>query len=333
MVQKGKGQFRSSKWIIYLETQGNDRNCGKHVVNNILQAPTVTLQLMHAASKKLDGTEAMIQGYNPSQRESENASADGFFNVQVLEVVLMSSAGINLVPYGSLSNQEKNSPTRFFGSFLINRALHWYSYRRIKGVWFLLDSLKSSPILVEEKEVLFAIKSLTASGNMVFGLIKGSGEDIGIADAWYHDLSMKHKLHDGCKLTEYDKVESRYIVENSNNDKMTPLKTINNAYKEESSDKYNDDPVKMKEPITIRIIDNGKKYTLILDMTESSLNIFEKVAYKIQRNSYSFKISSSPPQVQVIHKTKDKIFSEKSEEVINPRSFFKDKESYRIIIS
>ncbi len=127
--------------IVYFEKQSDDRLCGLHCLNNLLQGPYLDVITLSEIGIELDKIEHQLTGVH-SQNNVDN---DGNFGIQVLEKAL-NMYGVHLqllkkrqaISYieGGVNNVE---------ALIFNSSNHWYSIRRINGIWFNLNSTNSSP--------------------------------------------------------------------------------------------------------------------------------------------------------------------------------------------
>ena len=126
---------------VYFEKQSDDRLCGLHCLNNLLQGPYLDVITLSEIGIELDKLEKELTGVH-SQNNVDN---DGNFGIQVLQKAL-SLYGVNVellkkrqaISYieGGKNNVE---------ALIFNSSTHWYSIRRINGIWFDLNSTNTSP--------------------------------------------------------------------------------------------------------------------------------------------------------------------------------------------
>jgi len=194
MVVEGRGaRFLLSQRVIYHERQGANRLCGQHVVNMLLQEPKCTGKDLRSAASELDSGESMILGMNPtSQYKSGNADSDGFFNVSVIEKVLM-RFGIGITVFTNKLGDVSEDPTKTAEALLINFGAHWYCYRRIKEVWFELNSMQPTPLILTEQELKGCISQLKVNQGSIFYVYRIDGSQMPIPDDWITDLAQAKK--------------------------------------------------------------------------------------------------------------------------------------------
>eukprot|EP00915_Cephaloidophora_sp_WS-2016_P005397 GHVH01007128.1.p1 GENE.GHVH01007128.1~~GHVH01007128.1.p1 ORF type:complete len:401 (+),score=37.41 GHVH01007128.1:36-1205(+) len=191
MVVQGSGsaRFLLNDQIIYFEKQGSDRLCGQHVINLLCQQPKISSSDLRKAATTLDGSESMLLGQNPStQFKSENASADGYFNVSVLEFVLQSVCQISMTVFTNKLDDVYSDPSGNSEAFLVNEGDHWYCWRKIKNVWYELNSLRPAPEKLTHSELSKRISKCKRTG-IVFYVYKTDGSAMPIPDDWIQDLA------------------------------------------------------------------------------------------------------------------------------------------------
>lgn len=128
---------------IYYEKQGSDRLCGVHCLNALLQGPFYDAVSLSEIGLELDRRENLIF---KSKNSFGNVSEDGNFNVQVIEEALkQKGCGMKLLKKREyLTILEHNA--NCIEAFIFNSASHWYSVRKIEGIWFNLNSLSRTKI-------------------------------------------------------------------------------------------------------------------------------------------------------------------------------------------
>ena len=127
--------------VVYFEKQSNDRLCGLHCLNNLLQGPYLDMVTLSEIGIELDKIESELTGVH----SQNNVDDSGNYNVQVLEKAL-NIYGVKLTPLKkrqAISYVEggKNSVE----ALIFNSSTHWYSIRKINGIWFNLNSTNAYP--------------------------------------------------------------------------------------------------------------------------------------------------------------------------------------------
>mmetsp|Transcript_76431 Transcript_76431/g.224263 ORF Transcript_76431/g.224263 Transcript_76431/m.224263 type:complete len:603 (-) Transcript_76431:102-1910(-) len=144
--------------------------CGLHSVNNILQGPHYTVQDLRAVAQELDRREREIT--DGQGLDYGNACADGFYNVQVIQVVV-SRAGCDMVPLKELPAETRRWQRRGTDiakekAFILNKHKHWFALRRIGKEWFDLNSCLSAPSHYTKSDLRSHIAEAMGEGYAVF---------------------------------------------------------------------------------------------------------------------------------------------------------------------
>ena len=80
--------------VVYFEKQSNDRLCGLHCLNNLLQGPFLDIVTLSEIGIELDKIESNLMGV----QSQNNVDDDGNYGVQVLEKALnMYGANLTLL--------------------------------------------------------------------------------------------------------------------------------------------------------------------------------------------------------------------------------------------
>ncbi|KJP88039.1 hypothetical protein AK88_02314 [Plasmodium fragile] len=148
-----------SKKYVYWEKQGNDRMCGLHCINAMLQGPHYSEDVLASIGREIDEKEreflkcsggAGESGMNDLMRKnSSNVLDDGFINISVLIECLRRK---NI----SVKNTFQDDLKKIISSdhqdigFICNLAQHWFCIRKIYNTWYVLDSLKSGPLYIKD---------------------------------------------------------------------------------------------------------------------------------------------------------------------------------------
>lgn len=143
--------------------------CGLHSLNNLLQGPHFTAQDLKEVAQDLDRRERELT--NGQGLDYGNACADGFYNVQVMQVVL-ARAGCEMVPLKELPEEKR---WQRFGpdlarekAFILNKHKHWFALRRIGKEWFDLNSCLSAPHHYTKSDLRSHIAEAMNEGYAVF---------------------------------------------------------------------------------------------------------------------------------------------------------------------
>lgn len=144
-----------SKKYVYWEKQGNDRMCGLHCINSMLQGPYYNEELLAVIGKELDDQEKeFLKTHCASSGEiirhnSLNVLEDGFINISVLvECLKRKNILLKNVSENDLIKIITNDHHQDIG-YICNLREHWFSVRKIHNTWFILDSLKKAPLYIK----------------------------------------------------------------------------------------------------------------------------------------------------------------------------------------
>ena len=128
--------------FVYFEKQSNDRLCGLHCLNNLLQGPYFDIVMLSEIGLELDKIERELTGGHYSQN---NVDDDGNYGIQVLQKALK-LYGADLTPLKkrqAISYIEQNGI--IIEALIFNSSTHWFAIRKINDIWFNLNSTNSLP--------------------------------------------------------------------------------------------------------------------------------------------------------------------------------------------
>lgn len=134
---------------VYFEKQSNDRLCGLHCLNSLLQGPYFDPFSMAEIAQQLDDLEKKLYEEDPSsiadQKPVGNVDDTGNYNVQVLsEALKVYGAEIKPVKQtecGKLLTESMDT----IEAFIFNSSTHWFAIRKICNVWYNLNSTNPGP--------------------------------------------------------------------------------------------------------------------------------------------------------------------------------------------
>jgi ataxin-3 len=133
--------------VVYWERQANDKLCGLHCINSLIQGPLFDAFGLGEIAQKLDEEEKKLYGEDPelSSKPSGNVDLDGNFNIQVLSEALRMYE-VELIPLKK-HEVEKLLVEKYdtLDAFIFNSSTHWFSIRKIDNIWFNLNSTNSLP--------------------------------------------------------------------------------------------------------------------------------------------------------------------------------------------
>ena len=126
---------------VYFEKQSNDRLCGLHCLNNLLQAPLIDIVTLSEIGIELDRIESQLTGVH----SQNNVGDDGNYNVQVLQKALnMYGADLKLLKKRQAISYVEGGNNNV-EALIFNSSSHWFSIRKINGIWFNLNSTNELP--------------------------------------------------------------------------------------------------------------------------------------------------------------------------------------------
>ncbi|CAE8601736.1 unnamed protein product, partial [Polarella glacialis] len=110
--------------------------CALHCVNNLLQGPRVTEDHLRQTAEQLDEAELRLTGGRAL--DYGNARKNGNYNIQVVQIVL---SGLGFQMQSTRGVVEVRGET----GFIINKAKHWFTLRKLGNEWFDLNSFLDNP--------------------------------------------------------------------------------------------------------------------------------------------------------------------------------------------
>ncbi|KAF8823120.1 josephin protein [Cardiosporidium cionae] len=172
MASIGEGQTQPHA-VIYWEKQGADRLCALHCLNSLLQGPYFSVSDLAMVAAELDAREQLLRaeaGVNTREFQefvdagSPNMADDGFFSLAVLERCLK-VLQIYCIPS---SNPSALSDPSDEAAFICNLSEHWFTLRKLHGVWYNLDSMRQSPTTLSEFYLSTLLSTLANEGYSIF---------------------------------------------------------------------------------------------------------------------------------------------------------------------
>jgi Ataxin-3 len=142
---------------IYFEKQSNDRLCGVHCLNSLLQGPFFDPVSLSEIGQKLDEMEMNLYKEDPdmlaeilNKQMNGNVDLDGNYNIQVLtEALKIHNAEIVPVKQSEceklLSDNNSGEFQEIVEAFIFNSSTHWFCIRKIENIWFNLNSTNPGP--------------------------------------------------------------------------------------------------------------------------------------------------------------------------------------------
>ena len=144
--------------MIYWEQQDGSM-CAVHALNTLLQFPYWNPASLAEVARELDlaennlSTNWNIRNYNVRE--------DGFFSIQAIMKALQ-------VHHLTLDYLNASVDPCSLNAFIFNSNLHWFTIRKIRGIWFNLNSMSAGPKIITEFNLQALIGSLKAEGFTVF---------------------------------------------------------------------------------------------------------------------------------------------------------------------
>jgi ataxin-3 len=155
--------------------------CGVHALNNLLQGPLFTeIDLMHIAHD-LDASEKammMEMGTDSADflkfmaEESGNVAEDGNFSIEVLKAAL-AVWSLEPIPLTHPSVVGLQDHPEREDAYLCNLMSHWFSIRKINGVWWNVNSVIDRPQRLSDLYLGAYLKQLQVEGYTIF-VVRGS---------------------------------------------------------------------------------------------------------------------------------------------------------------
>lgn len=139
--------------------------CAVHCVNNMLQGPLFEYSDFGQVAHELDAAERRLtDGHG---LDYGNMRTDGFFNVQVMQAVLV-RAGYDMQPLTGEAGMSAQIDTAKERAFILNKSRHWYALRRLGREWFNLNSCLETPRHYTDTDLRFHIGNAVKEGYVVF---------------------------------------------------------------------------------------------------------------------------------------------------------------------
>eukprot|EP00917_Polyrhabdina_sp_WS-2016_P021889 GHVP01047423.1.p1 GENE.GHVP01047423.1~~GHVP01047423.1.p1 ORF type:complete len:177 (+),score=19.19 GHVP01047423.1:431-961(+) len=126
---------------IYFEKQDSSLLCAQHALNNLLQGYYFEPSILGDISNSLNISNTI------QDNEFSHSNEYGFFSLSVIEVALSNlSLSIRYMKKASYLNNSDYFKT--LEGIIVHKKDHWFSIRKIGSEWVVLDSLKDSPIWI-----------------------------------------------------------------------------------------------------------------------------------------------------------------------------------------
>lgn len=141
--------------------------CAVHAMNNLLQGPLFDEWQLREAAAELDREEKRLLGGSDVDLTG-NARGDGFFNVQVIRLLLQ-KMGYSLTPIKGEVGKSIGDTAKENG-YICNKAEHWFALRRIGNEWFDLNSCIPTPAHYTNADIHHHINEAKREGYEVFAV-------------------------------------------------------------------------------------------------------------------------------------------------------------------
>mmetsp|Transcript_165462 Transcript_165462/g.525935 ORF Transcript_165462/g.525935 Transcript_165462/m.525935 type:complete len:735 (-) Transcript_165462:136-2340(-) len=155
---------RRQPWLYHERQVG--AMCALHCLNNLLQGPYFDETGLREVTKELDQQEqALTEGLG---LDEGNARTDGYFNVQVMQV-LLARLGLEMELFRNPSSwaTEGVDPSEEV-AFILNRRMHWFTALKVRGQWFDLNSRLRHPQRYELQDLRDQMSGFMSEGWTVF---------------------------------------------------------------------------------------------------------------------------------------------------------------------
>lgn len=160
--------------LIYFETQAANL-CGQHCLNNLLQGHYFSADILAGIAAELDAAEAELSTATTSS--SQNVDESGNFSISVLSNAIARGFGLELSQARvqdtiQAASAETLDPVdgRHPAAFLLHSNAHWFSVRKLHGVWWDLNSLLDAPMPITTFHLAAVLATLKAEGWSVFAV-------------------------------------------------------------------------------------------------------------------------------------------------------------------
>ena len=167
----------SADGFVYHERQQNAL-CGQHALNNLLQGSYFTAADLSEIALELDEMERQMMLEMGSEtpealkflaEASGNVDEAGNFSIQVLSRALERSHEMTLSNAASESLADRKGEfAATDDAFVLNRAAHWFTVRKMYGVYWNLNSMLERPELISDFYLSAFLAQLRQDGYDVF---------------------------------------------------------------------------------------------------------------------------------------------------------------------
>lgn len=143
--------MKTERKLIYFEHQSNDRLCGVHCLNSLLQGPFFDEIQLSEIGQNLDKMEKeLLHNQEPlskkqKQKNFSNVDETGNYNITVLtEALKIFNCEVSPIKQKETEQLLLNEIDKI-EAFIFNSSTHWFCIRKIDNVWYNLNSTNEGP--------------------------------------------------------------------------------------------------------------------------------------------------------------------------------------------
>jgi ataxin-3 len=326
---KSKNSFK--RGLIYFEKQSDDRLCGLHCINSLLQGPYFNIIQLSEIGMKLDEEEQKLFGKNYTSHN--NVDDSGNYNIQVLTKALniYNCKVDNLKRNEAISLLEKQKNLE---ALIFNSSSHWFAIRKIDGIWFNLNSTNSfpGPEIISEFYLSAFIQGTEDAGYTNF-LIKNLPKLPDLNSEIYDNLLPYQNLVKYEDIINANKSKNGDKDEEENKNKFKPFTgkgyIIDNQYANDIKQivNYDDEDEEMKQAYKLSLIEYSEQLKRQLPQEPKNENSTFNISINYNGKIFSRKFNSYDKIGDIINFVKSEIptFSEIQLFTTFPRKIFDDK--------
>ena len=163
------------QYIIYHERQ-EGRLCGQHALNNLVQAPIFTLELLSNIAERLDDLESNIFKADSAAanhgliHQSNHVDDSGNFSIEVLKAALAEMNSIALIHLGSEQGKAylRQKDITTISGFICHKSDHWFAIRKIGSRYWNLNSSLTHPTVISHFALAVEMEQWSKEGYTLF---------------------------------------------------------------------------------------------------------------------------------------------------------------------
>jgi Ataxin-3 len=162
-------------YVIYHERQ-EGHLCGQHALNNLVQAPIFSVELLSNIASRLDDLESNILKADSATvnysliNRSHHIDDSGNFSIEVLKAALVEMHSIALLHLGSEHGKaylRQNDITTISG-FICHKSDHWFAIRKIGSRYWNLNSSQECPTVISHFSLAVEMDLWSKGGYTLF---------------------------------------------------------------------------------------------------------------------------------------------------------------------